>query len=195
MSVERARYLLLQALEELSVDTPPPVVAPPPVVLPPPVVTPPASGGAGCGEFSPFNVEMAWPATSNNVKRCPPGWTGDRAAVIHFKAGTAVGDAASFQFAHTGPPYQMMVASLSNAAGCNVCRDYPPRPPILAAAAGGTPIFRFVVGTARRDFITLQPGADYWITAVWRNGFGANFTPSCADGVDGGAGVRFDFNT
>ena len=197
MSIERAKGFILQAIaasQQALVELDGPIMPPvePPPVIPPPVIPPP-SGGTGCGEFSPINVHMDWPNGPNNIKRSP-SWTGDQAMVIHFKAGTTIGDTASFQFAHTGPPYIMMVASLSNAAGCNVCRVYPPQPPILAASSSQTPIFRFAVGIVKSGFLTLQPGADYWITAVWRNGFGKDFTPTCLDG-NCGIGVRFDFNT
>ena len=182
-------------MAELNLVTSPPVT-PPPVVVPPPVVTPPpATGGQGCGEFTPLGMGIAWPTDRNSIKRAASGWTADRALVVRFSAGTTIGDMASFQFSHTGPPYQNMVASVSNASGCNVCRTYPPQAPILAASSGGTPIFRFIVGASRVGWITVQPGADYWITAVWRNGFGAQFTPSILDDADGGAGVRLDFNT
>ena len=185
-----ANAIIAEATGTTPPVTPPPVVPPP--VTPPPVTPPPA--GAGCGEFSPLRVELTWPTTKNEPRDCPSGWTSDRALVAHFKAG-AHGETASFQFAHRGPPYTMIVASISDAAGCNVTRTYPPAPPILAAAASGSPVFRLSVGVSRFGQITLYPGRDYWITAVHRNGFGANFTPSCEDGVDGGAGVRLDMNT
>jgi hypothetical protein len=131
-----------------------------------PPTTPP---GPGCGEFTPKNFEIAWPTVVNVTPECPPGWTKDVAMVIHFKVplDAVVGTQRSFQFTHTGPPYQNMVASVSNAPGCNVVRTQqaiPPAPPILMAAAGGFESSRFKVSGPTQPVRNHRGGARVRIT-------------------------------
>lgn len=166
-----------------------------PVTPPAPPVIPPPSPGTGCSGFSVSPMETQWPTTANVNQAL--GYFGPTSAlVIHFRSG-ALGDRASFNLGNTsGPNYNVVVASLSAAAGCNVLRQYPPAPPILYGQASQTPSIKMSVGPAAGYPITLQPNTDYWVTIVNRlpsagSWPGVNTCPR----ADCGTGRRIDFNT
>lgn len=165
----------------------------PPPPLPPP--SPPPSG-TGCSGFSVSPMETQWPTTAN-VNQALGFFSPTSALVVHFRSGAA-GDKASFNLGNTsGPNYNVVVASLSAAAGCNVARQYPPIAPILYAVASQTPTIKMSVGGSALGYpVTVQPNTDYWVTIVNRlpsagSWPGVNTCPR----PDCGTGRRVDFNT
>lgn len=163
---------------------------------PPPPPPPPPPTGTGCSGFSVSPMETQWPTAANT--HAPVAFFGPTVAlVIHFRSG-ALGETASFNIQNTtGPNYNVVVASLSNASGCNVARQYPPALPILFASASQTPAMPMIVGAPIPGRpIGLQPNTDYWITVVNRlpsagSWPGVNTCPR----PDCGTGRRIDFNT
>lgn len=165
---------------------------PPP---PGPTPTPPPSG-TGCSGFSVSPMETQWPTTTN-VNQALGFFSPTSALVIHFRSGAA-GDTAGFTIQNTtGPNYNVLVASISAAPGCNVARQYPPVAPILFATASQTPALPMIVGPVIPGRpISLQPNTDYWVTIVNRlptagSWPGNNTCPR----ADCGTGRRIDFNT
>jgi hypothetical protein len=177
---------------QLTIACSDPGVPPPPAppVIPPPIYT------TGCDGFGVSPMETQWP-TSSNVNQALGYFGPTSALVIHFRSG-GLGDKASFNLGNTsGPNYNVVVASLSPAQGCNVARQYPPAPPILFAVASQTPSIKMSVGTPTPGYsVTIQPNTDYWVTIVNRlpsagSWPGVNTCPR----ADCGTGRRIDFNT
>lgn len=163
---------------------------------PPPPGPAPSPPGTGCSGFSVSPMETQWPTTAN-VNQALGFFGPTSALVIHFRSGAA-GDKASFNLGNTtGPNYNVVVASLSAASGCNVARQYPPVLPILFAVASQSPSIKMAVSSPVPGYsVTIQPNTDYWITIVNRlptagSWPGNNTCPR----ADCGTGRRIDFNT